>query len=280
MADTKLKMTQSLFKELADYKMDKGCGLQVKAKYVDGVNFPPSESQLLGQWFEYQATGQLPRDGKEPIPPRLKPKKLTKKELESGLKQEDVLGELPKAYRDMSVQVEAFKTMLEYYKVEILETGTRLTSDTLNIQGDIDIIARRKGDDKVFFVDVKSTGLIDNKWDDYGWADEALEYKDRLLVQAVHYKILGFEKYGYYPDFYFWVFSTKNTQARKIFKIEVDTDRYEQHLQYVRKAQEYFDEQQINGWIARPTPARCDKCPLKDTCDSFRTVPTTKIIYY
>jgi len=50
-----LKMTQSLFKSLADYKMKLNCGLQVKAQYVDGVEFPPTAAQLLGQWFEWKA---------------------------------------------------------------------------------------------------------------------------------------------------------------------------------------------------------------------------------
>jgi len=275
-----LKMTQSLFKSLADYKMKLNCGLQVKAQYVDGVEFPPTAAQLLGQWFEWKATGQFPRNGKEPIPPRLKPKKLTKKEIESGLKQEDVMGEFPKAYRDIEPQIKAVKDMLDYYDYEIISTGKRLSCDKLNLQGDIDLEVKKRGEDKIRFIDIKSSGLLEDKWSDYGWADEALEYKDRLMVQAVHYKILGNINYGYYPDFYFWVFSTKNAMERKNIKVEVDTDRYNQHLSYLRKAQEYFNEQETNGWIARPTPKRCGKCPLKENCSAFVTIPKEQIVYY
>jgi len=276
----KLMMTQSLYKELADYKMNIGCGLQIRAKYVDGVEFPTSDSQLLGQWFEYQATGQLARGGVEPIAPRLKPKKLTQKEIASGLNQEDVVGELPKAYREIKVQIEAFKEMLEYYNIEIVETGKRIVDNNLNIQGDIDIVGRIKGEEKLIFIDVKSSGLLEDKWSDYGWADESIEYKDRLLVQSVHYKVLGKSEYGYYPDFYFWVFSTKNNMDRKVFKIEVDNDRFVQHLQYIRKAQEFFNENEANGWEARPNPKRCSSCPLASTCNSFSAIPLEKVVYY
>ena len=100
MATSKLPlMSQSLYKELADYKMKLSCGLQIKAKYFDGIEFPSTDPQHLGNWFEYQATGQLPRNGEIPLPKRLKPKTLTKKQIESGMKQEDVLGELAKPYR-------------------------------------------------------------------------------------------------------------------------------------------------------------------------------------
>lgn len=273
-------MTQSLFKSLADYKVKAECGLKVKASYVDGIEFEPTASMYIGQWFEYEATGQLPRNKEVPLPPRLKPKKLTKKELESGMKQEDVLGELPKAYRQMKEQIQAFKDMLELYNIEIVETGKRLICDKLKIQGDIDIVARYKGEDKIFFIDIKSSGLLEDKWSDYGWHNDSLEYKDRLMVQAVHYKILGQAKYGYYPDFHFWVFSTKNTLERKNIKVIVDEDRYSQHLLYINKAKEYFKEQQENGWIARPTPKRCGNCIIKDSCPEFVTLPKEQIVYY
>ena len=56
-------ITQSLIKELEKYEKKQVCGLQIKAKYYDNIIFPPSEVQLLGQWFEYKATGQKNRYG-------------------------------------------------------------------------------------------------------------------------------------------------------------------------------------------------------------------------
>ena len=61
------KLSQSLVKELYRYKLKEECGLRVEAKYVTkSVDFPSSETQELGNYFEYKCTGQLPRDGHTP----------------------------------------------------------------------------------------------------------------------------------------------------------------------------------------------------------------------
>ena len=196
-------ITQSLIKELFNYKMGLSCGLQVQAKYENNMEFPSSDAMRLGQWFEYMCTGQRTKFGHIPVPDRLKPKKLTKKELDAGKKQEDVVGELSKKYKDALIHVQAFKDMMEDNEYEIIETGAKLHDKISGTKGDVDIVVKKKGEDKLRFIDTKFSGLLDNKWDDMGWADESLEYKDKLMIQAVHYKMLGKAKYGYYPEFYF-----------------------------------------------------------------------------
>lgn len=64
------KISQSFLKDFSDYKSDfeTVCGLQIKAKFFDGVEFPSSEAMDLGNYFEYKATGCLPRNGKVPEP--------------------------------------------------------------------------------------------------------------------------------------------------------------------------------------------------------------------
>lgn len=273
-------ITQSLIKELFSYKMGDSCGIQVEAKYVHNIEFPSSDAMNLGSWFEYMCTGQTTKFGHIPVPDRLKPKKLTKKELDSGLKQEDVVGELSKKYKDALIHVGVFKEMIEYNDYEIIETGAKLHDKVLGIKGDIDIIVKKKGEDKIRFIDTKFSGLLDNKWEDMGWADESLEFKDKLMIQAVHYKMLGKAKYGYYPEFYFWVFSSTNTSDRKNIRVDVDPSRYIEHETTIRQARDFFNKSKLKGWTPKPTPKRCGECPLYGGCEFRVTLPIEQVVYY
>jgi CRISPR/Cas system-associated exonuclease Cas4 (RecB family) len=273
-------VTQSFIKNLFDYKMGDTCGLQFEASYVKNIEFPSSAAMNLGSWFEYMCTGQTTKFGHIPQPVRLKPKKLTKKELESGLKQEDQKGDLSKKYSDALIQVDRFNRMIQENEIEIVDTGVRLVDNDLGIQGDIDILARKKGSDKFIFIDTKFSGLLDNKWDDLGWADESLEYKDKLMIQAVHYKLLGLSNYGYVPDFYFWVFSSVNTSDAKNIKVEINEDRFTEHKNIIREARNKFNEYASQGWIPRPKPKRCKECPLFQDCEYKSETPIEQIVYY
>ena len=273
-------ITQSLIKELFNYKMGLSCGLQVQAKYENNMEFPSSDVMRLGQWFEYKCTGQRTKFGHIPVPDRLKPKKLTKKEIDAGKKQEDVVGELGKKYKDALIHVQAFKDMMEDNEYEIIETGAKLHDKVLGTKGDVDIVVKKKGEDKVRFIDTKFSGLLDNKWDDMGWADESLEYKDKLMIQAVHYKMLGKAKYGYYPEFYFWVFSSTNTNDRKNIRVEVDPARYIEHELTIRQARDYFNQSKAKGWIPKPSPKLCGACPLAENCKYKVELPIEQVVYY
>ena len=274
-------ITQSTIKELFSYKMGDGCGLQFEAKYVKGMDLGgSSDAMRLGQWFEYMCTGALTKFGHVPAPVRLKPKKLTKKELDTGLKQEDILGELSKKYSDALIHVASFKQMIKENDYEIVDKGLKLYDPILGIRGDVDVVVRKNGEDKLIFIDTKFSGLLDNKWDDLGWADESLEYKDKIMIQAVHYKMLGKAIYGYEPDFYFWVFSSTNTTDIKNIKVIVNEDRFEEHKTIIKSARDEFSKALMKGWIPRPTPKRCGDCPLADNCPHSVKLPQEQIVYY
>jgi hypothetical protein len=273
-------ISQSFIKSIFKYKSEKMCGLQFKAQYVDGIEFPSGDVQRLGQWFEYVATGQKTKFGHIPEPDRLKPKKLTQKEIKEGLKQEDVQGGLSKKYKDILVQVEMFKKMLDFYDYEIVETGKTIINMDLGISGDVDLVVRKRGEEEVKFIDLKTSGLLDNKWDDMGWGDDGLEFKDNLMIQAVQYKILGLSAYGYEPEFYFWVFSNTNTIDRKNIKVEVGQEKFEEHMGIITKARYLFHEYEKNGWKARPTVKDCAKCAIKASCQHFIDIPAEQVVNY
>ena len=273
-------VSQSFIKSIFKYKSNKMCGLQFKAQFVDGIEFPAGDVQRLGQWFEYVATGQKTKFGHIPEPDRLKPKKLTKAQISLGLKQEDVVGNLSKKYKDILVQVDMFHKMIAYYDYEIIETGKTIINEDIGISGDVDLVVRKKGEKKVIFIDLKTSGLIDNKWDEMGWGDDGLEFKDNLMIQPVQYKILGLTEYGYEPDFYFWVFSNTNTIDRKNIKVLVAQEKLEEHIEIISKARFLFEENQKNGWEARPTVNDCAKCAIKKECKHFIEIPLEQVVNY
>tara|TARA_R110002126_G_scaffold197836_2_gene345548 strand:- start:1761 stop:2603 length:843 start_codon:yes stop_codon:yes gene_type:complete len=275
-------ITQSFIKSLFKYKEGKACGLQFEAQFINNIEFPSSDAMNLGSWFEYMCTGQTTKFGHIPEPTRLKAKKLTKAEIESGMKQEDQIGELSKKYKDALCHVEAFKQMIEACDYEIVATGERIVDKELGIQGDVDITVRKRGDKdgRVIFIDTKFSGLLDNKWDERGWADESLEYKHDIMIQAVHYKLLGFQKYGYEPDFFFWVFSSTNTTDRKNIRVNVDSEYFGKHQASIVQARQAFEAYKAKGWIARPKPKRCGNCPLRDKCPHFISLPVEQTVFY
>jgi len=261
-------ITQSFIKEIKDYNhtispkydVNTTCGLQIKAKYYDGIEFPPSEVQLLGQWFEFQATGQTTKYGHVPIAPTLKG------------------GKLPKKYISMLVQVAMFKKMMEDYGFEIISTGTTIEHN--GMKGDVDIIAKRLSDGKTVYIDIKTSGLMEDKWSEFGWDTSALMYKDRLMIQAVHYTLIGNGILGYYPDFYFLVFSNTNEIERKAIQVYIDPDRYAEHAKTVNNINLLRARYEQEGYQAVPTVKRCADCPLKENCESAIEIPEIEIVGY
>jgi len=269
-------IAQSFIKEVFDFKAGKSCGLQLKARYYDEIHFPPSDVQLLGQWFEYKATGQTTREGTCPIPIRNKPKALTIKQKAEG--QKPNIGALSKKFEDVLTHIEPMNKMFEAYGLEIVETGKRIIHNGL--RGDIDVVCKYKDSGEIVFVDIKTSGLLDDKWSEYGWNTDALEYKDRLMIQVVQYKLLGVAEYGYEPDFLFFLFSNTNTVDRKAIKIVVDETRFNEHVKTVedvRKLSAYYEQ---NGWTPHPEPKRCGKCPLAKECDHFTDIPKIITVNY
>lgn len=253
------KLSQSLVKALYNYKTHKECGLKIEKQYVEGVNFPSTEVQELGNYFEYICTGALPRDKHIPEPKLLKS------------------GSMTIGYERMHKQKENFERMMEHYKFKIEKTGFSFTNPKFS--GVADVIALNEDKQRVI-IDIKTTGLINDKWSEYGWADESIEEKWNLNVQAVHYKMLAKYEWGIEDiPFYFMVFSNKNENECKIFEIIVDEDTRWQHYQNLKNIKIYLDDILKNGWEAKPELMRCKKCPLEASCLYAVNVPNLQKIY-
>lgn len=253
------KISQSLMKDYVKYLNKQECGLLFKAKYIDkNVETPPSAAMKLGIYFEYLCTGQLPRNGIKPLP-------------ETTLK-----GELTSAYKKVKESAELFKRIMAHYKIKVLEVGTSWKTDDCN--GLLDILAEWNG--KKCIIDLKYSGLLDNKWDERGWEIESLPTKDNILIQAVHYKKLGIEILGENLDFYFFVFSSTDSADMRIIKAVVDEDRLASHEVAITQVKESIEKTMKWGFKAIPDYTRCKDCPLYDTCQQRAEMPQVIEVHY
>lgn len=263
-----MKISQSFMKLFASYKNGDECGLVVKAKYIDGLSSPPTDAMRLGQYFEYMATGALPAHG-DGTPPEADM-------VYKGKPNEKLAAPYQRAFES----AEYFKAMVKALGIEILEVGSYYESDKNNMCGTADLLV--KWNDRTCIIDLKYTGLIDDKWSEMGWHEDFIEQKDQILVQAVHYKSLVEESLGEEVPFYFWVFNSQDPLDVKIYEIVVDASKKEQHMVAVQNTHTLF-ERELNSaepWKPMPSLRRCNKCFLQESCEYRALLPDVKQVYY
>jgi hypothetical protein len=261
-----INISQSFLKEFNKYKLGEACGLQVKAKYIDN-NYPrtSSEVMILGNFFEFMATGSLPRDGEIPVAGVVY-KGTAKQRLDD------------KYQRAMDSAV-FFKKIIQFYGIEIKETGKSITQNGMT--GILDIYAEWDG--RVSIIDTKYSGLLYDRWNELGWDLDSLPEKHNLMLQPVQYKILMSLELGI-PiediDFYFFVFSSSNPNDAKIIKVVNDEATIEQHhlaISYVKKE---LTKPVDVIFKAKPELLRCLDCALKENCAYRIEIPPILEIYY
>jgi hypothetical protein len=253
------KISQSLMKSLDKYLNRELCGYKFVANYIDGASGLPSEAMDLGNWFEYIATGQLPRDGKVPYAKKLKS------------------GKLAANYQRMEIQAQNFKGLMTHHNFEIISTGHAFNKNNI-ATGIADIIARKDG--KLCVVDLKSSGLLDDKWSEFGWNLDFLEEKHNLMIQAVHYKILAEEEFGEEVDFYFCVHSTKNEHDQLLIKVNIDSDTIETHNLGINNTKRVLENELNRGFKPYPKYKDCRVCFLKEVCSEALKYPEINVVNY
>lgn len=266
-----MKISQSLIKSWISYQEEKLCGLQVEARYFKGLKLPKTDVQRKGNYLEYLCTGEPDRDGNIPEPDILK----------SGTNK----GEPTEEYQKVISQAENFKKAMAKYEVEILEKNFILQYG--EYEGIADIIATtnfgpnglRLPEPANIIIDIKGTGLLYDKWQEYGWYEESLQYKAAMLLQSVHYPWLALKQWGEQMRFQYWVFSMSNRVDYEIFEILLEPDRMQKHEAWLQAFRDQLDLENRMGWTARPSVSRCASCPLKDSCQHFMDVPRVKTIY-
>jgi hypothetical protein len=258
-----MNISQSFIKSFTDYKQGNECGIVIYEKYVNKRYPPPSDVMRKGIYFEYLCTGALPLDGKIPEPELVYKGKPNEK--------------LSSEYEKIKLSAELFKRMIEYYKIEIISVSKTITAAGMKGIIDIEAIWNKK---KVY-IDMKYSGLINDKWSDYGWETESLQYKDNLMIQGIHYKILAKESEGIDDiPFYYWVFSSTNPEDAKIILQNCDPDRIENHYRVVSNCRDAFFAELEIGFKPYPSFKKCQSCYLYKECEHRAEVPLIEIVNY
>jgi hypothetical protein len=257
MAKNKIKISQSLMKSLFDYSQGKKCGKLIEEHYVNGVPFPSSEVMELGNYFEFICTGSLAREGYEPKA------KTTKK------------GEPTSKYKLMNEQKVNFDRIMQKYGFKILSIDHHFKSESFS--GIADIIAEKDGEKVI--IDVKTSGLINDRWSDFGWHEDSIHKNENLLIQAKHYKMLAQEEWGIENiPFYYLVFSTVNSVDCKVYSVDCSYETLSYHRLNANGAIEMLDQYLKDGFSTLPDYKSCMECPLKENCKDFTDTPVIKTI--
>ncbi len=268
MADnSEINISQSLMKELNDYRLGKSCGLVFVEKYINKRFdlFPSSAVMELGNFFEFLCIGANTKTGATPKPEKTKS------------------GELTTAYKRMETQAENFKNFISYHGIEITHVQEKWIIDGL--EGTVDFIGLATRDIKdpegnvliekgeEFIVDLKASGLISDKWSEYSWNIDTLSTKERLILQPIHYKFLSKLKFGKEYKFMFLIFSTTNDYEYKSILFNVSEEDMELHKTFIGTTAAWLKHYLKKGFKAVPEYLRCMDCPLKVGCKHFMGVP-------
>jgi hypothetical protein len=255
-----MKISQSMMKSYVDYLNQKECGLLFKGKYIDkNVESIASPAMKEGIYFEYLATGALPRTNIVP-------------EAEKSSK-----GYLTVAYERIHAAVDLFKKIIKHYKIKIVKVGYTLS--TSEMTGIMDIWGEWDGQPVI--IDLKYSGLIDDKWNEMGWETESLNMKDSLMIQGVHYKLLVKEALGIDDvPFYYFIFNSKDATDMKIIKQNVDPDKFYFHKENVLKMRAAILNNIEMGFKAYPDYRKCKDCPLNATCPVKAEYPLITDVHY
>lgn len=271
-----MNVSQSLIKDFHDYVNGEACGLQIVAKYVDKAEVTePSDAMTLGCWFEFMATGALPKNGKKPVAEYLK----------DGVT-------YSVKYRRMEIHVETFKKVMDFYGFKIISAGKRIVIDgsegTIDLEVELtkdiefqygeQIITLKKGDRAI--IDLKTTGLIDDKWSAFGWDIETLGNKEHLMVQAVHYSWLGKRAFKRDYHFLFNVYSSTNEFDSKLIYVPIQEEKFITHSNVVANVGKRFEAELERGFRPAPELKRCRECLLKPSCKYAIDVPQIQTVFY
>jgi len=260
------KISQSLMKRYVDYLNGNECGLLFEAQYITKdpeAQTPPSDAMRAGIYFEYLCTGGLPRNGEIPQP-----------DVSYRGKSNEKLSE---PYERATKSAQIFKEIMRHYGIRIKKVGLSLSNERMT--GIIDIHAL--WDNKDVFIDLKYSGLIDDKWSEMGWLTESLHTKDNLMIQGVHYKLLANYTLGIEDiPFYYFVFSSQDPNNVKIIRQEVDESRTASHLVAVSNIITKLGYEVNKGFTPYPSMVKCSKCPIAHKCSSKVNYPLIEEVFY
>lgn len=264
---SKMLINQSMIKDLVKYQKEELCGLIFQNKWILKQFGKGSKANDLGHYFEYLCTGALAKGETEPIKPHT-----TKK------------GDLTVDFKIAKEQAIYFKEVISKYDIKLLTAGEKVIAENQWV-GTLDIKARwdslfeddlykdPKNTENTVIIDLKYSGLLEDKWSEFGWHYDTLPKKEGTMLQAIHYKFLFWKKYGYNPPFFFFVFDSKKVGQCKIIHVDIDESDLIQHEVFINKAKTYLERQLDKGFLPIPKYDSCKVCSFSSWCSFKKDIP-------
>lgn len=270
--DQVVPISQSMVKAYRKMKLGQFCPLRFFHKYITreyvDESGQDSEAKKAGRRFEYEMTGGLDRKGE--VPDEL----LTAK-----------LGVPSTTQKRLSENAAAARATLERlgFNLENAETGVTICTDE-GLTGTFDLLCTYQNEPCV--VDIKYSGLIGDKWNDFGWNDEHdtnnhISLNQTHRTQAVHYQLLSklykpYQRIEVMP-FFFAVFDNRKGHEGeyKVFQIETEERHRKQHLREIEAMIE--DLQEHANLKAEPRASRCAHCPVIGCASRTEFEPVTVV---
>lgn len=255
----KIYLTQSAIKNYLYLKQGRLCPRQFyQSLFRDDAIIRDNSSISAGKRFEYELTGALERDGS--IPNQL----LTGKRGVVSLEQERI-----------SKNALAARQTLEKHGFDCDTWSISLKITEQGLKGLLDIVALDK-DDNICVIDIKYSGLIDNKYEDIAWnvsypnRDNFIANNQNATIQAVHYKLLADLHYEEDCKFYYAIFDSRPGKEGEclIIEMQITQDAIKKHLALCKEVIEYIND--MNPLTTKPKFSLCQKCGVVDCKDRIK----------
>lgn len=281
------RITQSFIKSMRAYIEGKGCGTILRAQWIEGRQFDTaSEAMLLGCYFEWLLTGAIPKDGKTPEPKYM----ISAIKKNGGSTTGLGIADMYEPYRQAHANAQMVKEYWGEMGIRPYDTGLKngiMSSLKLmmgRFEGTLDVVMEIvveklvfdsgltlvKGD--LFIMDMKYSGLIDDKWAEMGWmfTDEQLKYH---RTQVDQYSWLMLQKLKKLVPFVFMVVSPSGSQV-KMFHVETNEEQLNKHIaegNSLAESLQFLEEN--DGFEPRPEFNKCQACPMRGECPHRHLYP-------
>lgn len=279
------KISQSFMKTMRNYVAGEECGVIVKKVYVDEEPIDyESESMDEGTYFEFKVSGSMGKSGVEPQPG-----------YKSAAIKANITKGTPLTLDDMTMEYKRATFNAEYVKKKIAEMGLEIVRFNVKLtkgrfQGELDLVCKvlvvpgtedkpntfhNLPVDTLIIVDLKYSGLINDKWEKFGWMWSEIQ-KEYHGTQAIQYHFLG------EMPFFFMVVSNKNLEGKdkefespdiKIFHVPVTKEMIDRHIDEGNRLFDNFKKYGEIGLVPRPNYSKCRNCQIREGCKSKHAFP-------
>lgn len=270
---------QTMMKDYRDYVNGEECGERFFHKHI-AKDYPDDtgDAAKLGHYLEYLLFKTIPEHLKG-VPPE--PEYMVSamndvakgKRTRESLKVEDMLA----PYREVHRKADIVRAYMKEMKVEVV----RVNVEIANAWGRGRLDLTMKGaffnpldPEEEVIVDLKYSGLTDNKWDDWGFAFENQNQIDHHSIQGMQYHLIEGKRF-----FFMLVSSSNKNDTVEFVEMKFSPDRLEKHRTealYIRDR--IITEKEITGFVPRPQLVRCNACTLKESCKFRARIPSIRVV--